>query len=276
MEMVGKESYNRRQSHAELVMPPDPNSLSRYSESELQKAEEGGRIWRVTPQRCFDLAVESGMVESANFWRDEVELQKRLMVDNEFWSDLVARLKREKKYMEAAVICRQEMPLPAAYRDFLICLRKLLEYRQGEARRAVLRELYAYAVEAYVLHRVPSVELETQIGKHGYPGFNVALIVWKRLMQKPLALNYNEVGYDYVTTLNRTDRTCIANAFGKPATHRDPFLIAKPLWDEGVSEFARRKEQTDREMRVEMQKLLNPPPIPIKKMNWLQRLLGRG
>jgi hypothetical protein len=222
------------------------------------------------------MAIQSGMTETANFWRDEIELQERLKIGDEFWFDVVTRLKREKRYMEAAVICRKEIPLPAAYRHLIICLRKLSAYRQGEDCRTLLTELYAYAVEFDVLYRVPYVEYQTPVGKRGCSGFNVASIVWTWLTQKPLMLSYDEMGYKQICTLNQTDRKRLVNEFGEPNSHRDPFVLLKPLWDKGIDEMARRQEQRDREFQAELRSLLNPPAKQSEKRGWLSRLLGRG
>jgi len=202
-------------------------------------------------------AIKARQTATAHFWRDEIALRQRLNVGGEFWADAVARLKREKRYMEAAVLCRQAMPVPAAYEHLLICLRKL--YKKGGDNRLLLGELYAYAVEADVLFRIPYVEFQTAAGTRGLPGFNVASIVWQWLKEQAVVFPYKEFGYEKVTTLNKTDRTRLALELGAPMAQEDPFDVLRPLWDRGVEELARREAEMDRAFRASLKELLSPP-----------------
>lgn len=93
------------------------------------------------------------MTATADFWLEHQDLMQRLQVRGEFWADKLAQLKREGAHLEAAAICRQARPVPAAYRDLLICLRRL--FKDSNQKDALLREIYENAVEAAVLHREP-------------------------------------------------------------------------------------------------------------------------
>jgi len=252
-------------------MALEPGELARVSDAQLAQLEAEGKIWRVTPQRALADAQRSGKRETERFWRDEIDLLRRLQADSEFWADAVVRLKREQRYNEAAIVCRQAMPVPAAYQHLLICLRKL--YRKGKDNRRLLLELYAYAVEYDVLHRVPYVEYDTSRGRRGCPGFNVASIVWAWLRERPIALSYRDVGYTNVQTLLKTDRMRLVDELGEPASHRDPFGLIKPLWERGVQEMAARERERDRESEEEWRRLLGLKPTASRKWSWLFRLV---
>lgn len=170
----------------------------------------------------------------------------------EFWADAVKRLKRSNQYSEAAAICRHAMPAPAAYREVLVCLRKLVG---ADAHADLLLELYRYAIEADFLNRISCVEIPTPAGTTSLPAFNVAEIVWGWLREEPLRIDYQDIGYERVTTLNKSDRRRLAAAFGEPRTHRDPCEEFRSLWDKGVAELARREEAELREMRETLKAL---------------------
>jgi hypothetical protein len=200
-------------------------------------------------------SLEAGSTITAQFWKNESALRERLQAQGEFWADAVARLKREGNHMEAAVICRSQLPLPAAYQQLLICLRAL--HRRTFDHRALLHQLYLHAIEYDVLNRVPYVEFSTPLGQRGLPGFNVATIVFDWLRTTPIAFSYARVGHLYVRPLLKTDRRRLVAEFGEPDEHKDPFELARPLWERGVQELVRRTEQMDQESQAEWRRLLS-------------------
>lgn len=190
----------------------------------------------ITPTEALAHAEHEGMSATADFWRDHQDLMRRLNVGDEFWADKVAQLKREGAHLEAAAICRQARPVPAAYRDLLICLRRL--FKDSDQKDALLREIYASAVEAAVLHRVPYIEYTVNGHKTGCPGFNAAAILFKRFREQPPEIRYDDIGVEHVDWLNKTDKSRLIKAWGEPKAHCDPFEKFKSDWGRSVSEWA--------------------------------------
>lgn len=203
-------------------------------------------MYVITPTEALAHAEHEGMTATADFWRDHQDLMRRLHVGDDFWADKVAQLKRDGSHLEAAAICRQARPVPAAYRDLLICLRRL--FKDSGQKDALLREIYANAVEADVLHRQPYIEYTVNGHKTGCPGFNAAAILFKMFQQKPPEIRYDDIGVANVGWLNKTDKSRLLKAWGEPAAHSDPFELFKDDWDRAVAEWVggeayRKKEQ---------------------------------
>ncbi|QYK49082.1 MAG: hypothetical protein KF838_04345 [Phycisphaeraceae bacterium] len=231
----------------------------------------------ITPSELAANVRRDGMIATADFWDSHQKFVEKLYVEGEFWADAVARLKRERRHIEAAAICRNQRPLPAAYRDLLICIRAMI--RVSDDQDALFRELYTAAVEATVLHRVPYIEYEVNGHKTGCPGFNAASILFERMAARPVAIDYRQIGYRHVEWLNKTDCIRISQHWGEPATHADPFdLFAEP-WQAAIGEWVAAQRRQSDEFRESMSKILrgenDPDRGEVQRKSWLSRLLGR-
>ena len=230
----------------------------------------------ITPKEIADNARGSAKPAPAAFWDAHARFVERLNVDGEFWADVVARLKRERRHAEAAAVCRVQRPLPAAYRDLMICLRAML--KSGGDRSVLLPELYAAAIEATVLHRVPYIEFEVCGRMTGRPGFNAASIMWERLSADPIPIEYPRVGCNHVEWLNQTDRIRLAEHWGEPAMHADPFELFTDSWRAAVHEVQAQEQRQSDEFRESLSKILTGPVQdalePPKRRGLLRRLLG--
>lgn len=201
----------------------------------------------ITPTEALAHAEDEGLTATADFWRDHQDLMRRLHVGGDFWADNVAQLKREGSHLEAAAICRQARPVPAAYRDLLVCLRRL--FKDSDHKDALLREIYANAVEATVLHRVPYIEYIVNGHKTGCPGFNAAAILYKIFQVQPPEIRYDDIGIEHVDWLNKTDKSRLIKAWGVPKAHRDPFELFKPEWERAVSGWIANEHERQNEFK---------------------------
>ncbi|MEC9377981.1 MAG: hypothetical protein VX528_03370 [Candidatus Latescibacterota bacterium] len=212
----------------------------------------------ITPAEALAHAEHEGMTATADFWRDHQDLMQRLHVGEEFWADKVAQLKREGSYLEAAAICREARPVPAAYRDLLICLRRL--FKDSDQKDALLREIYASAVEAAVLHHEPYIEYTDNGRQTGCPGFNAAALLFKEFQQQPPEIRYDDIGVEHVDWLNKTDKSRLNKAWGEPKAHRDPFEVFREDWDRAVAEWIDGEADRRQEQERALAKLLKAPP----------------
>lgn len=208
----------------------------------------------ITPTEALAHADHEGMTATADFWHHHQDLTRRLRVGGEFWADKVAQLKRDGAHLEAAAICREAKPVPAAYRHLLICLRRL--FKDSDQKDALLREIYATAVEAAVLHRMPYIECTVNGHKTGYPGFSAAAILFKRFQEQPPEIRYDDIGVDHVDWLNKTDKSRLIKAWGEPKAHRDPFEEFKSDWERSVSEWATGEAGRQREFQASIAGML--------------------
>jgi len=208
----------------------------------------------ITPEIALEDARERGLVESTKFWEEHQELMSRLHIGDEFWSDVVKRLKQEKRYSEAAVICRDARPVPAAFRNLLICLRKI--HSTSDDKDQVLKELYSTAFTATIFNRVPYIEYMVNGNQRGCPGFNAASILWKRWETKQIEIQYSEVGFEHINWLNKTDCKRLSSAWGEPENHIDPFDLYQKDWDKAVSEVAKAETARRKEFKNDLDEIL--------------------
>lgn len=207
----------------------------------------------ITPEIALEDARERGLVESTKFWEEHQELMSQLHFGDEFWSDIVKRLKQEKRYSEAAVICRNARPVPAAFRNLLICLRKM--YTTSDDKAQVLKELYSTAFMATILNRVQYIEYEINGNKSGCPGFNAVSIMWKHWEKQQIDIQYSKVGYEHINWLNKTDCKRLSSAWGEPEKHTDPFDLYQKEWNWAVSEVAKAETARRKEFKKDLDEI---------------------
>ncbi len=205
-------------------------------------------------------------------WKESLYVRQEGV--REFWSDAVKRLKREKRYADAAEICRQQIPLPAAFRDLMVSLRALI--RQKRKAKAtcedLLRELFEVAVYGDVLTRFPYVELARPIlgekSVRGYPGYGIAEIAHRNGARSRMRFDYEQIGYRNVTWLGASDRKWLLEAWGEPKRHSDPFEQFQPDWLRALDEFARALESQEKRSQQEWQDLIRAAPAERRRRWW--------
>jgi tetratricopeptide (TPR) repeat protein len=212
----------------------------------------------LTPRNLQDAADAAGQPATAMVWEQHAKFKEQLSVGGEFWADVVKRLKKEGRFEEALRICEREMPLPGAYEHALICLRKLLQ--KDKSNLAVLQTLYACAVEADVMTRLPCLEYQGATKMYSIGGYDVAVRVHEWMKAEAREFPYKEFGYRWVRSLNKTDRSRLVAALGEPTAHRDPLEATADLWDRGTQEVGLEREASDREFRQTIQGLIRREP----------------
>ena len=159
-----------------------------------------------------------------------------------FWADHIKTLKDNP---EARLTVAQDyQPLPAAFREAAIALRALIRERRKSKReyKDFLLGLYRTAATENFLLGTPYLE---GIG----PGFNIAADIPRDVWQQ-LELPYEEIGYEKLELLNKTDVKWLVEAWGEPSTHQIAQQFHKALWKDAVQKYRAnlRKEEAKREL----------------------------
>lgn len=147
----------------------------------------------------------SANVEQGQFWAHEIQKSQNLPYE---------RLK----------LALFNLPLPAAFRESAIALRYLIRDKRAkkESFDAELRFLYwLAAVDSFVL---PSCKT------YPMPGFNVIESI-PALTLKKIEFTYNDLGFEKLELLNKTDCKLISEAWGLPSKHSTLNELHSNLWN---------------------------------------------
>lgn len=169
------------------------------------------------------------------------ELHSDAVPEGVFWHDHIKTLRDDP---EARLqVARAYLPLPAAFREAAVALRALIrsKKKQGSDSASLLEDLYRLAAQ------------ENFFSAAGYipdvgPSFNVAAEVPRELW---LGMNYpyEEIGYEHLQLLNKTDRKWVVEAWGEPATHVTAQTFHDELWQEAVKRLRQKNKDRDNELQ---------------------------
>jgi hypothetical protein len=184
------------------------------------------------------------------------------MESNEFWADKVKRLKKEGAYDEVINICKKNIPLPAAFRELSIALRKkiIIALKQDKNINSKLNMLYELAVYHRFLFAYPTVKISkiAAFSEEGriYPTFSVAGLAHNKGAMKKIKANYTDMGYKFIELLNKTDIKWMVTVWGEPKNHADPRQVYLVEWNKHLERFEKNIIKSNKRMINEWKKLL--------------------
>jgi hypothetical protein len=163
------------------------------------------------------------------------------MVDenhNQFWADRVRQLKKNGATEEVISIAQKHIPYPGAFREIGIAIRKDIrtQRKQGKDSKQILRQLYRWAV------------IENFF----------CFIEWPRIISEPilhptatscikgLNLSYNDIGYEHLGLLNKTDIKWLVESFGEPTKHCNAKDANFEQWKKAVAIFIDAKKRDEK------------------------------
>ena len=148
------------------------------------------------------------------------------------------------------------LPLPGAFREAAIAIRAMIRAKgkEGEPAGVLLEELYRLAALADLLLETPQVE---GVGS----SFNIAEAVGQSFWIS-VDTPYEEVGYEELSLLNKTDIRWIREAWGEPSRHQKAHEFHSAFWDKAVAVAKRKREREEERMARQMQELLGSRPAP--------------
>lgn len=177
---------------------------------------------------------------------DHDEFKEFVKEGSEFWADKVKRLKQQGEVDEVIEICRRKLPLPAAFRELAMALRKRIKAlrKEGKSIEQSLKELYEIAAYERFLYGSPTVTLSEHAGHteagRTYPAFNVAEIAHKNKARSRLSFPYERLGYEHFELLNNSDIKLLVELWGEPNSHNHPQQIYLDQWQTYVAEYEAR------------------------------------
>jgi len=148
---------------------------------------------------------------------------------------------------------KANFPYPAGFREAAIALRTLIRQRRKEKRdyEDLLRELYKVCAQENLL--LGDLYVEDIVG----PGFNVAESI-PRSAWEALDMPYEEIGYNEIPLLNKTDKKWFVDAWGMPKQHRSSQTFHSNFWRTAVLKYKAKEREEDRINQEEWQRILKP------------------
>ncbi len=180
---------------------------------------------------------------SVEFW----QRHKDAIASGEFWADRIALLHSDpEKRLQLAL---DNLPLPRAFREAAVAVRSLVREKK-KLRIAVKEELtLLYWLAAVNSFSVPFSEVLNE------PGYNVIQSIPGKTMQT-LPFTYGELGYEYLTLLNKTDVKWIEEAWGSPSSHTTLYSMHIDLWKESEKRLRLIRESERNKFVNELRTLL--------------------
>lgn len=139
-----------------------------------------------------------------------------------FWADEIKGLRSEPA--QRLRIALRNIPLPAAYREAMIAVRALIRQRKKEG--APFENMLS---GLYWLAAMSSFGI-TYSERAREPGFNILQSIPKRTLLS-FKFTYQDLGYERLPLLNKTDVKWIVDAWGEPGNHATLQDLHGPTWD---------------------------------------------
>lgn len=140
-----------------------------------------------------------------------------------FWADRIRQYRDDPgKRLRLAM---DNLPLPRAFREAAVAIRFMIRSKRkvGENYEDELGLLYwLAAIESFMLEYAERLQ---------EPGFNVVESMPGRLVRS-LRIEYNDLGYEKLELLNKTDVKWLTTAWGQPRSHTTLNQAYRGLWDE--------------------------------------------
>lgn len=162
---------------------------------------------------------EEAALFTSDFW-----LAHRENLDaGEFWAEKIKRYRGEP--VERLRIAIENLPLPAAFREAAIATRALIRAKRkdGEPYEEELTLLYwLAAIDSF---SIPYCETIRQ------PGYNVIESIPGAII-KNLPFRYQDLGYEKLGLLKKTDIEWLRELWGEPQFHTTMHLLHNEVWKE--------------------------------------------
>lgn len=142
------------------------------------------------------------------------------------------------------------MPYPGAFREAALALRAMIRVHRKakDDYEQLVADLYRVAAQENFLMATPYYE---DIGS----GFSVAENTPKEVWTS-LDMPYQEIGYEELSLLNKTDRKWLVELWGEPVHHQSAQRYHSSVWQRCLDDYRSKVEAGREELDEEMRRLL--------------------
>jgi hypothetical protein len=154
------------------------------------------------------------------------------MMQREFWADEIKRYKDDPR--KRLALAWENLPYPAAFRHAAVAIRSLLKgsLADGQDIGPLLDRLYGLAALENFLFDEPA--LPNGLG----PAFNVAEGIPKETLAG-LEFPYDEIGYEKLPLLSKSDVKLLVSRWGEPRRHRSARRYRYEDWQRFLGAYER-------------------------------------
>jgi len=141
--------------------------------------------------------------------------------NGQFWTEKIKECRND--YILRLTIAIDKLPLPAAFRESVLSLRAIIRQKR-KLKEPIDRELkLLYWLAAIDSFSIPYSYFLRQ------PGYNVVESIPGKII-KSLPFSYNNLGYNKLNLLNKTDIKWIVELWGEPQAHSTLNEIHNDTW----------------------------------------------
>lgn len=167
---------------------------------------------------------------SSNFW----STHHKNINSGEFWADRIKQYREEP--IERLRIAIDNLPLPSAFREAAIAARVLIRQKR--------KEKTSYQEELALLYWLAAVDSFSILYSKvlNQPGYNVIESIPGTIV-KNLPFSYQDLGYERLELLNKTDVKWLRETWGDPKSHTTLHLLHNDVWRQYEAELKLKQEQ---------------------------------
>lgn len=176
---------------------------------------------------------EDAEKHTTDFWnRHRVELQA-----GEFWADRIKELRGEP--VKRLKLALDNLPLPASFREAAIATRAIIREKKKAKDNYEEDLALLYWLASINSFSIPYSSVLQE------PGYNVIeSIPGKKLKNLPFA--YNELGYEKLELLNKTDKKWLIDQWGEPRAHTTLHEMHINVWCQYETKLKNRRKRQEK------------------------------
>lgn len=175
-----------------------------------------------------------------------LNLPKVVVPEGVFWGEHLKTVRNNPP--ERLSLALEFLPLPGAFREAAIPLRAMIRERRktGQSVEYLLEQLYRLAALQDVL--LDNFDLAESLDRRSW---------------ESLSFPYDEIGYESLSLLSKTDVTWFREAWGEPTRHQKVQAYLGPRWDEiAATASDRRRAEFEHRMNGQMGSSQSSPQKP--------------
>lgn len=172
-------------------------------------------------------------IPNIEYWSNSENAVAAKEKDRSFWANLkkefdddnswVGRVKSESDDNQKLELALKYIPLPQAFKQSAIALRSLIKSKKKDSAPYIDELYFLYWLASIKSFSVPYSQLL------GEPGFNVLSRV-SGCEILDLCISYDEIGYEHLDLLNKSDIKLLIENFGEPKNNNVLYNIHYDLW----------------------------------------------
>jgi len=165
--------------------------------------------------------------------------------NGQFWTEKIKEYRND--YIIRLTIAINKLPLPAAFRESVLSLRAIIRQKRKLKEPIDCELKLLYWLAAIDSFSIPYSYFLRQ------PGYNVIESIPGKII-KSLPFSYNNLGYNKLNLLNKTDIKWLVEIWGEPQSHSTLNEIHNDIWHKYELILLERQKKEDKAFFANLRK----------------------